>query len=655
MADTIHLGSPTSRGIASTSAVGSPSAQKNLNPTGVASTSALGSPSAQRNLNPSSVASTSAFGSPQVNMTLGPVTGIASTTSVVDELWWVGGPIGGVYTIGKNTAFGSPKILRFIDPTSIDPTSGLGSPSAQRNIRIGSPWYGLYGSPTGSPLGRESIASTTVFGSPRIQRNLNVTGIASTTVFGSPSVYNIKGPPKYYRSWINNEDVTDRTLIVSFSTIRLADGDIKVYYLSNRPYRPQDGEYIPDNVLLGTYIVNHSWGNKAKATTITIHNPDGKYDGLIDGTELLIDRSITILAGDADWPLMSNDGYDDKFVSVFTGRITGGSFRSIDALSITAQSLKHVFETTTVGIYLNSEGTGRHQRFHYIVGESQLFAPIILGRCFNVPVIFARNWHAASKITVDDTSDFDIGNWVYATKDNVSNGSPVAWGTIVRRQYGSGNSNIFVANTRTSIPGQLSPYYGFTRSDGVTQTIFESSTDPGPIGSPTYTGATSVGSPVIYDYPEFLVGLGDLEIANVRWKGAPLVENADYAVYTDEISVSQNTNTYTITATFISLFSVPSEINSLGLDTNATVANLTVDINGYRTIANLTNNRYFRLNTISANSVDRTYDQCYRGKIYDPTQDDVTKTNLSRYLYWANFDNVLIDTTSTYSDFSGSP
>jgi hypothetical protein len=429
--------------------------------------------------------------------------------------------------------------------------------------------------------------------------------------------------------------------------------------LSDRPYRPQDGEYIPDNVLLGTYKVSHSWGN-AKATSITIHNADGKYDGLVDGSELLIDRSITILAGDTSWPLMSDDGYDDKFVPIFTGRITGGNFRNTDALQITADSLKKVFDSTTIGLYLVSEGTGRHQRFHYIVGESQLFAPLILGRCFNVPVVFARNWHAASKITVDpgELSQFTIGNWVYATKDNAGNGSPVTWAKIIKRDYNGGNSDIYVAQTKTSVPGSVAPYYGFTRSDGVTQTIFESTTDPGPIGSPTgspIADGVSQGSPVIYDYPEFLVGLGDLEIANVRWKGAPLVENYDYAVYTDDVTVSQNTNTYTVTATFVALFSVPTELNSLGFDTTGGVANLTVDVNGFRSIANLTNNRYFRLSTISANSVDRTYDECYRGKIYDPTQDDANKSNLSRYLYWANFDNVLIDTTQAYADFSGSP
>jgi hypothetical protein len=160
----------------------------------------------------------------------------------------------------------------------------------------------------------------------------------------------------------------------------------------------------------------------------------------------------------------------------------------------------------------------------------------------------------------------------------------------------------------------------------------------------------------VYDYPEFIIGLGDLDIANVRWKGVALVENFDYAIYTDDVSVKQDNNNYTLTATFLTLFSIPTELNSLGFDSSGGVANLTVDVNGFRSIANLTTNKYFRLNTISSNSVDRNLDICYRGKIYDPTQQDANKADLSRFLYWANFDSPGIDTTSAYSDFvAGSP
>jgi hypothetical protein len=52
MADTIHLGSPTSRGIASTSALGSPTASPGI-----------------VYVQPTSITSTLTFGSPQVNMT----------------------------------------------------------------------------------------------------------------------------------------------------------------------------------------------------------------------------------------------------------------------------------------------------------------------------------------------------------------------------------------------------------------------------------------------------------------------------------------------------------------------------------------------------------------------------------------------------------
>lgn len=158
-------------GIASTSAVGSPTVNLTVFPDGILVAARTGSPTVNQTVFPNGISVGARCGNPIV---AGPVsvTGIASTSGV-------GSPTVGLVAqpdgIASTSAVGTPTVDLTIFPNGIAATSGVGSPIVDNN-------------PLDQTVVPTGVVSTVAVGTPQIDLTIFPQGVLPASAVGSPTI-----------------------------------------------------------------------------------------------------------------------------------------------------------------------------------------------------------------------------------------------------------------------------------------------------------------------------------------------------------------------------------------------------------------------------------------------------------------------------------